>query len=648
MGKTVSRLEKLNRQWRRLKNCGNLRGVLRKLSGRRRERLAKKRFGVQSFPDAARAEAERAAVFPRMVKFSILVPLWNNPPSFQIQMLDSVMNQTYQNWELCLADGSDEAHGYVEEICREYVLKSDGRIRYRKLEHNAGIAGNTNACLSLATGEYIGLLDQDDLLHPSALYEYAKAINESGADYLYCDETTFRDSVEHLLILHLKPDYAPDNLRANNYICHFSVFRRPPAGEGELFRSDFDGSQDHDLILRLTERAENVVHIPKVLYYWRKHSGSVASGIEEKPYAVEAAKRAVAAALERNGFSGFAIESTRAFETIFRIRYRLVGKPKISIVIPSGTDVPKLRGCVDSVRKLSSYDNYEIILADRGAASEELRDFYAELTGGDGCGEELRRSRDNKITLVAYRKPSGGVAASETDYALLNYAAGHAAGEYLLFLGSGIRVITREWLEELLMYAQRTDVGAVGAKIYRTDDTVCHAGMIIGGGADKTAQAAFFGLHRKSLGYMGGLCYAGNVSAVAGGCLMVRKAIWEAADGFDEAYRTMLGEVDFCLRLRQRRLLNVFTPFAELYLQDGGTGRRGRHRRTEAGLRRTEAVNGDVLRFRERWAELTDRGDPYYNPNFSTDRSDYTVKITRQGIVKMFGLDRNSSDHYPQ
>lgn len=628
-GKTAGRFEKLNRQWRRLKNCGNLRGVFRKLSGRSRERLAKKRFGLQSFPDAARAEAERTAVFPQMVKFSILVPLWNNPPAFQIQMLDSVMNQTYQNWELCLADGSDEAHGYVEKICREYVLKSGGRIRYRKLEHNAGIAGNTNACLALATGDYIGLLDQDDLLHPSALYEYAKAINESGADYLYCDETTFRDSVKHLLILHLKPDYAPDNLRANNYICHFSVFRHPPAEEGELLRSELDGSQDHDLILRLTGRAENVVHIPKVLYYWRKHDGSVASGIEAKPYAVEAAKRAVAEALERNGFSGFAIESTRAFATIFRIRYRIIGSPKITIVIQSGTDVPRLRACVDSVRRLSTYDNYEMILAVRGDASEELQGFYAEIAGGDGCGEEIRHSADNKITIVTYRKPSRNPAAAETDYALLNYAAGHATGEYLLFLGNGIRVITKDWLEELLMYAQRTDVGAVGAKLYRTDDTVRYAGMIIGGGADKTAEAAFLGLHRKSLGYMGGLCYAGNVSAVAGGCLMVRKTLWEAAGGFDEAYRTMLGEVDFCLRLRQRKLLNVFTPFAELYLQDGEADRKDGRRRTGAKRRKAGTVNGDVLRFRERWEELLDSGDPYYNPNFSTDRSDYTVKMTR-------------------
>ncbi len=245
------------RQKDRIRNCGGPRGVIHKIGYKKREREAMKQFGTASFPAPEQAAVERGTVFPRMVKISILVPLWNNRREFQIEMLDSVMNQTYGNWELCLADGSDEAHSYIGEICREYAARADGRIVYRHLEKNGGIAGNTNACLEMATGEFIGLFDQDDILHPSVLYEYVKAINEQNADYLYCDETTFRSgNIDHMLTMHFKPDFAPDNLRANNYICHFSVFARTLLDGKELFRTRFDGSQDHDMILRLTDNAQ--------------------------------------------------------------------------------------------------------------------------------------------------------------------------------------------------------------------------------------------------------------------------------------------------------------------------------------------------------------------------------------------------------
>ena len=280
----------------RLKNCGGIRGVVLKVGYKERESRARRQFGRASFPDQEQAARERETVFPRMVKISILVPLWNNQKEYQVEMLDSVMNQTYGNWELCLADGSDQDHAYLGDICREYAARSGGRIVYKHLDKNGGIAGNTNACLQMATGEYMGLLDQDDVLHPSVLYEYVKAINEQGADYLYCDETTFKGGdIDHMLTMHFKPDYAPDNLRANNYICHFSVFARNLLDGDELFRPEFDGSQDHDMILRLTDNAKKIVHVPRLMYYWRSHPGSTAANIEAKPYAVEAARGAVAA-----------------------------------------------------------------------------------------------------------------------------------------------------------------------------------------------------------------------------------------------------------------------------------------------------------------------------------------------------------------
>lgn len=289
------------RQATRARRVLHPRDLVKKLRYKKRERQASLQFGKASFPNQEVARIQREAVFPRMVKFSILVPLWNTPENFLRDMITSVLNQTYENWELCLGDGSDEEHGYVEQICREYGAQAGGRIVYHKLEQNQGIAGNTNRCYALATGEYIGLFDHDDVLHPCALYEYVKAINETGADFLYCDESTFKDgNLDNLLNMHFKPDYAPDTLCGNNYITHFSVFsRRLLEEDAELFRTSLDGSQDHDMILRLTDRAQRVHHIPKLLYYWRSHEGSVASDIEAKPYAVEAAKRAVADHLEK-------------------------------------------------------------------------------------------------------------------------------------------------------------------------------------------------------------------------------------------------------------------------------------------------------------------------------------------------------------
>ena len=369
------------RQKTRLKNCGNLRGVAAKLKYKKIEREAMKRYGTLSFPDEERARAEREAVFERMVKISILVPLFNTPESFLREMLDSVLAQTYENWELCLADGSDEAHGYVGEICRKYVSEDDRRrIVYRKLAKNAGIAGNTNECLKMAGGEYIGLFDHDDILHPSALYEYVRVINEQGADYVYCDETTFKSGdINHMLTMHFKPDYAVDNLRANNYICHFSVFARELLDGTELFRSRFDGSQDHDMILRLTDRAKKVVHVPRLLYYWRSHEGSVASGVEAKPYVVEAARGAVADHLKRHGFTHFQITSTRAFETIFKIRYPIAGDPMISVVIANKDHRKDLERCITSIMEKSTYENYEIIVVENGSGEPEIFEYYESL-----------------------------------------------------------------------------------------------------------------------------------------------------------------------------------------------------------------------------------------------------------------------------
>lgn len=609
----------VRRQKERLSHCGGPRDIARKLAGKRRQRMAMESYGTGSFPDEERRKQEGETVFPNMVKISILVPLWNNRREFQIEMLESVMNQTYRNWELCLADGSDDEHAYIGELCREYAEKAGGRIVYKHLDRNGGISYNTNECLKLSTGEYIGLFDQDDILHPSVLYEYVKAINEQGAEYLYCDETTFKGSnINKMLTMHFKPDYAPDNLRANNYICHFSVFSRRLLEGEELFRTDYDGSQDHDMILRLTDRAKKIVHVPKLMYYWRSHEGSTAAGIEAKPYAIEAAKGAVSEHLRKHGFSHFQITSTRACATIFRIRYQITGSPKISIVIANKDHAEDLRRCVESIRGRSTWENYEIVIVENNSATQEIEEYYTRLLGHEykraAVSGDVQKSGDGKITIVTY-------VGSFNYSAVNNMGAACADGDYILLLNNDTEVITANWMEELLMYAQREDVGAVGAKLYYADKTIQHAGVVIGLGAHRTAGHTHYRVPVQNLGYMGRLCYTQNVTAVTGACLLVKKSLYQELGGLDEGFAVSLNDVDFCLRLRERGLLNVFTPFAELYHYESVS--RGLDDEGE----KAERYNRESEKFRAKWKEALEAGDPYYNPNFSLDRSDYSLKI---------------------
>ncbi|MCR5255575.1 MAG: glycosyltransferase family 2 protein [Acetatifactor sp.] len=592
------------RQVDRVKNLGGVKGFVKKVFYKGREFEAMKQFGTNSFPDEKEAKLQRETVFEYMPKISILVPLWNNKREYQVAMLEAVMNQTYENWELCLADGSDEEHAYVGEISREYAEKSNGRIVYKKLEKNYGIAGNTNYCLSMASGEYIGLYDQDDILHPSVLYEYVKVINEKKADYIYCDETTFKgDNIDHMLTMHFKPDYAPDNLRANNYICHFSVFKRDLLDGDELFRPKFDGSQDHDMILRLTDNAKNIVHVPKLMYYWRSHSGSVASGIDAKPYAIEAAKGAVAEHLKKHGFDHFKITSTKAFETIFRIQYEIKGDPKVSVIIANKDHTEDLKRCIDSIFEKSTYDNFEIVIVENNSETEEIFKYYDEVTAAH-----------ENVKVVKYE--------GKFNYsAVNNLGVKNSDGDMVVLLNNDIEIITVNWIEELLMYAQREDVACVGAKLYYPDKTIQHAGVVIGLGAHRTAGHSHYKQHRQNLGYMGRLCYAQNVTAVTGACLMVKRELFDKVGGLDESFEISLNDVDLCLKLRRLGYLNVFTPFAEAFHYESAS--RGLDDKGE----KAERYNRESAAFREKWKDELEKGDPYFNPNFSLDRSDFSLKV---------------------
>lgn len=578
-------------------------GVARKVRLKLRQKNAQKQHGLASFPNAEERKRQEETVFPKDITFSILVPLYNTPEKFLREMIDSVQAQTYRKWELCLADGSDDAHPEVGRICQEY-MQNDSRIKYKKIEKNLGISGNTNVCFGMATGEYIGLFDHDDLLHPSVLYEYMKAICEQDADYIYCDEVTFEgNSIDNMLTIHFKPDFSIDNLRANNYICHFSVFSEKLLEETGLFRSEFDGSQDHDMILRLTSRAKKIVHVPKILYYWRSHPQSVAADINAKTYAIDAAKRAVLAHLKSCGLEG-TVESTRAFPTIFRIKYKLKAKPMISIIIPNKDHRDDLKRCVDSILNKSTYENYEILIVENNSTEAETFDYYKML------------ENQPKVRVITY-EAEGGFNYSKIN----NFAAKQAKGEYLLLLNNDTKVITREWMEELLMYAQRDDVGAVGAKLYYADNTIQHAGIVIGLGAHHAAGHTHHLLPKENLGYMGRLCYAQDVTAVTGACLLVRKSLYEQVGGLDESFTVALNDVDFCLRLRALGLLNIFTPFAELYHYES------KSRGLDKDGASAERYNKEVAHFRERWKKELDAGDPYFNPNFSLEHATYELKV---------------------
>ena len=550
------------------------------------------------FTESELAE-QRKHQFPKSIKFSIVVPLFNTPEKFLREMIQSVIDQTYANWELCLADGSDAEHGLVEKICRQYA-KKDSRIKYKKLEKNLGISGNTNACLEMASGDYIGLFDHDDLLHPAALYEVMRAICEQDADFIYTDELTFSGNTSNIITAHFKPDYAPDNLRANNYICHFSVFSDKILENVKGFRSEYDGSQDHDFILRATECAKKIVHIPEILYYWRSHPNSVAADINSKPYASIAGRKAVHDHIARHNMESI-VESTKAFPAMYRVEYSLKEKPLISIIIPNKNHIEDLRKCVNSILNKSTYPSYEIIIVDNDSDEMVVEDYYKAL------------KQNEKIRIVSWNKKFNFSA-------ICNYGVGFAKGRYVVLLNNDTEVITESWLEEMLMYAQRRDVGAVGAKLYFANNTIQHAGVVLGMGRHRTAGYIFSKVDKENLGYMGRLCYAQNLSAVTFACVMIPRHVWDEVGGLDESFAVAFNDVDMCMRIRKAGYLIVWTPYAELYHYES------KSRGLEDTPEKKKRFEGEVKRFQERWKNELAAGDPYYNPNLSLDREDFSLR----------------------
>lgn len=520
---------------------------------------------------------------------SILMPVYNVPEVWLRKAIKSVQAQIYPKWELCVVDDASTAP-HIRAVLQEFA-QEDSRVRVHFRPHNGGIVKASNACLKMARGAYVGLLDNDDELAPEALYQVVKSLQAARHDLIYSDEDKLElDGGRSEPFF--KPDFDPELLLANNYLCHFSVMRRKIVEEVGGFREGTDGSQDYDLFLRFTDKKRQIHHIPRVLYHWRKIPGSAAASIDAKPYALEAAKKALTDALRRRGIRGEVTDGL--WKGSYRVRREIEGEPLISIIIPFRDQVEVLKNCLDSIFAKTSWQNYEILLVNNASELLQTREYIREI---EHCP---------RVRLLHYNAPFNYSAIN-------NFASLRAAGEYLLLLNNDTEVIEPDWIQNMLEHAQRPEVGAVGAKLLYPDDTIQHAGVIVGiGGA---ANHAFGRSHRDEHGYFGLLKVTRQYSAVTGACMMMRKKVFDEMDGLDEENLAVsFNDVDFCLRLGEKGYQVIFTPYALLYHHES--------------LSRGHNVSfNEEYYLRRRHQGIFQGGDPHYNPNLSRERLDFSLKV---------------------
>ncbi|AWB09765.1 Glycosyltransferase, GT2 family [Thermodesulfobium acidiphilum] len=550
---------------------------------------------TQNEPSVEELLAQRTTKFNYEPKISIIVPVWTTPKQFLIDMIESVLNQTYSNWELCIADGASK-EAYVKDVLEEYIKKDD-RIKVKYLSENKGIVGNSNEALSISTGDYVALLDHDDTLAPFALFEVVKAINENeNADFIYSDEDKISEDGTKRFNPHFKPDWSPDTLRSYNYIAHLSVIKKELLNEVGWFREGYDGSQDYDLILRCTEKAKKIVHIPKILYHWRISQNSTAQNPNSKLYAFESAKKLLKDHLDRIRLKGKVRDGL--FLGSYKIDYDITRNYKISIIIPNKDHKEDLERCINSILSKSTYKNYEIIIVENSSTQEKTFKYY-----------EYLQNKYNNIFILEWKDAFNYSAVN-------NFAAKYAKGDILLFLNNDTEVINKNWLEEMIQYVQRKDVGAVGAKLYYPDDTIQHAGVIIGMLGIAGHSHRYF--PKNSFGYFGKLGIVQNLSAVTGACLMMRKDVFNEVGGFDEEYPLVFNDVDICLKVRGKGYLVVWTPYAELYHHESKT------RGFEDTPEKQERFKKEIELFKKKWGYILENCDPYYNPNLTLEREDFS------------------------
>ena len=546
-------------------------------------------------PSAAELSKQRGQKFGRSPKVSVVVPVYNPPAAFLEAMIESVRSQTYPHWELCLADGASTAP-HVRPVL-EKAAASDPRIKVMFLDTNAGIVGNSNAAAEQATGDFVGLLDHDDTLAPFALHEVVKAINaHPDADFLYSDEDKL-DTRGERVEPSFKPDWSPETLRSRNYICHFTLLKRELFTRIGGFRAGFDGAQDYDLVLRASESARRIVHIPQVLYHWRMHAQSTASNKGSKNYAFDAGKRAIAEHLQRVGVDASVHDG--AVLGTYQVIYHLRTQPLVSVIIPNKDQVGLLRRCVDSLAQ-SSYANYEVVIVENGSTLPETHAYYRELAA------------QPHVRIVEWTRAFNYAAVN-------NFAAREARGELLLFLNNDTEGINPDWMESLVKQAVQPGVGAVGAKLYFADDTIQHAGIVVGMGGVAGHSHLFY--PRGAQGYGQRLRFTQNVAAVTGACLLCPRAVFEQVGGFDEGFVLAFNDVDLCLSILKAGHRVVWTPDAELYHLESKT--RGYEDTPEKQAR----FRRECDLFYSKWADFLKAGDPYYNRHFRLDRQDFALKV---------------------
>ena len=540
--------------------------------------------------------------FSRQPTISIVTPVYNIEGVFLHKTIQSVLNQIYQNWELCLVDdGSTQPH--IKPILQSYAEK-DKRIKLKFLKQNNGIAQASNEGAFLATGEYIGFLDHDDVLTRDALFETVGAINKHDPDMLYSDECVIDEDGRYLDTV-FKPDFSPDLLFSHNYITHFLLMRKSLFKEIGGFSSKYEGAQDYDLILRTTEKSKKITHIPKTLYHWRSVSTSTSADPQAKLYADDAGTMALQDAMDRKKIDGIVLKTNQRF--FYRVKRNIFGCPLISIVIPFKDKSDYLKKCITSILEKSNYQNFEIICINNNSEESETFRVIEDLS-----------ETDKRIRFIDYNGPFS--------YSKINnYGVGFSDGEQIILLNNDIEIINADWIECLLEHSQRKEVGAVGAKLYYPDGSIQHAGIIIG-------IAGFAGHSHKHYpqddkGHYNRLMCIQNISAVSGALLMVKKKLYKEMGGLDEINLAVaLNDVDFCLRLSEIGYLNIFTPYCEAIHHESTS--RGYEEDPEKKIR----FSKEIKYFQKKWGRLLDNGDPYYNPNLTLEREDFSQKGPGEGL----------------
>lgn len=550
-------------------------------------------------PNARKLKKQRAEKLDYEPCISIIVPTYKTPEKFLKEMIDSVRNQSYENWELCIGDGS-VTEDTVKNVVESYQ-KKDKRIKMLCLSENLGIAGNTNAALSIATGDYIALLDHDDILAPDALYEVVKWMNEhykDETDVIYTDEDKVSFDLKDYFEPHFKSDYNLDLIRSNNYICHLFVARKSIVDQVGGFRKEYDGSQDYDFILRCIEQSKHVEHVPKVLYHWRCHPGSTAANQESKMYCYEAGKRAIEDHLKRMGEDDCQVVMTEHLG-FYHVIYPIREQKKVSIIIPNKDQKEILERCIESVIQKTDYKNYEIIIVENNSTTNEIFEYYKTI-----------EQREN-IRVVIWK--------DKFNYsAINNFGVRYANGEYLLFLNNDIEVIRENWLSEMLANVQRKEVGIVGAKLLYPDNMVQHAGVIIGMGG--IAGHPLSRHPADDCGYFARGIIQQNLNAVTAACMLTKKEVYEKVNGFEEKLAVAFNDIDLCLKVRKAGYLIVYDPEALLYHHESIS--RGK----EDTLEKRNRFEGEVDYMAKKWKDVLEKGDEYYNPNLSLLSGNFELK----------------------